>query len=70
MRSDVMKHKKYQHPNKVTICNKYKHCFTCHFGEQCWYKHEENMEETSVGTMELQTKYLIYLNNSQYDFYL
>ena len=51
-----MKHKKDKHPNKVSICQKYKEHYTCRFGEHCWFKHEKNMEDISMENSETTEK--------------
>ena len=39
-----MKHRKYNHIQNVSPC-RYNFDKICHFGEQCWYKHETNNSE-------------------------
>ena len=38
-KSDLMKHRKHNHENKIAICREYVKG-KCQFGDDCWYKHE------------------------------
>ena len=40
-----MKHKKYLHPNDITIC---KESFNCKFGNKCWFKHDKNKTKNNI----------------------
>ena len=45
VKSELMQHKKIHHPKNIQICSKNK-TDSCHFGDKCWFKHEEKIDET------------------------
>ena len=47
-KNEFMKHKKCLHPNNVLICKNYKNHLTCQFGEECLFRHEENLTKNNI----------------------
>ena len=41
-KNEYMIHKKNLHGSNISICKNYKNQMTCHFGENCWFRHENN----------------------------